>query len=199
MVRHAFRVLTDDSPDPADRLLRRHGRAAQGARQRPEPGHAGGASRQAADAGARPVRNEYPAFGAHNNARLRAFLDRSASTTNSCPRPTATRPAASTPTLLKMLERFDAIMEIMLPTLREERAQTYSPFLPISPRTGIVLQVPVVAHDAEAGTIAYDDPETKRARDHAGHRRALPSCNGRPTGRCAGSRSASITRWPART
>ena len=51
-------------------------------------------------------------------------------------------------------------MAIMLPSLREERAQTYSPFLPISPRTGAVLQVPVVAHDAKAGTITYDDPDS---------------------------------------
>ena len=64
-------------------------------------------------------------------------------------------------------------MKIMLPSLREERAQTYSPFLPISPRTGIVLQVPVVAHDAKAGTITYEDPDTQGARHHAGHRRAL--------------------------
>jgi lysyl-tRNA synthetase class 1 len=63
--------------------------------------------------------------------------------------------------LLKVLERFDAVMNIMLPSLREERAESYSPFLPISPRTGIVLQVPVVAHDATAGTITYEDPDTK--------------------------------------
>ena len=52
-------------------------------------------------------------------------------------------------------------MAIMLPSLREERAATYSPFLPISPKTGIVLQVPVLAHDAKAGTITYEDPDTK--------------------------------------
>jgi lysyl-tRNA synthetase class 1 len=52
-------------------------------------------------------------------------------------------------------------MDIMLPSLREERAQTYSPFLPISPRTGIVLQVPILAHDAGAGTITYEDPDSK--------------------------------------
>src|SRR2546429_246653 len=46
--------------------------------------------------------------------------------------------------------------------LREERAQTYSPFLPISPRTEIVLQVPIMAHDAKAGTITYEDPDTKQ-------------------------------------
>src|SRR5256885_16917114 len=54
-------------------------------------------------------------------------------------------------------------MAIMLPSLREERAQTYSPFLPVSPRTGVVLQVPVLAHDAALGTITYEDPETKEA------------------------------------
>jgi lysyl-tRNA synthetase class 1 len=64
-------------------------------------------------------------------------------------------------TLLKVLERFDAVMAIMLPSLREERAQTYSPFLPIDPDSGIVLQVPVIAHDAKAGTITYEHPDTK--------------------------------------
>ena len=51
----------------------------------------------------------------------------------------------------------------MLPTLREERAATYSPFLPIHPRTGIVMQVPLLGHDAEGGTIRLRDPETGEA------------------------------------
>ena len=63
--------------------------------------------------------------------------------------------------LLKVLERFDQVMAIMLPSLREERAATYSPFLPIDLRTGVVLQVPVLAHDAKRGTITYEDPETQ--------------------------------------
>ena len=50
-----------------------------------------------------------------------------------------------------MLRNFDAIMDIMLPTLRDERRQTYSPVLPISPNSGVVLQVPVEVVDAEAG------------------------------------------------
>ena len=50
----------------------------------------------------------------------------------------------------------------MLPSLREERAATYSPFLPIDAKTGIVLQVPVTAHDAKAGTITYEDPDSKQ-------------------------------------
>ena len=53
-------------------------------------------------------------------------------------------------------------MDVMLPTLREERRQTYSPVLPISPTSGSVLQVPVEVVDADAGTIAFTD-ETARA------------------------------------
>src|SRR6201993_2293298 len=60
-----------------------------------------------------------------------------------------------------MLERLDKVMAIMLPSLREERAASYSPFLPICPRTGVVLYVPIVTHDAKAGTVSYDDPDTK--------------------------------------
>ncbi len=108
-----------------------------------------------------PFSNEYPSFGAHNNARLRAFLDtfkfdyEFASSTDYY---TSGRFDAA---LLRVLERFDAVMAIMLPSLREERAATYSPFLPICPRTGVVLQVPIVAHDVKEGTVSYDDPETQ--------------------------------------
>jgi lysyl-tRNA synthetase class 1 len=63
--------------------------------------------------------------------------------------------------LLKVLEHFEKVMGIMLPSLREERAATYSPFLPIDPKTGVVLQVPVIGHDAGAGTITYEDPDTR--------------------------------------
>ena len=98
----------------------------------------------------------------------------------------------------KVLHGWDAIMGVMLPTLREDRRKTYSPVLPISPTSGRVLQVPVEVIDAEAGLIAFDDEDGSR--DPAiGVRRRSPSCNGRSTGRRAGSRSASITRWRART
>ena len=53
-----------------------------------------------------------------------------------------------------MLRHYQAIMDIMLPTLRAERHATYSPVLPISPRSGVVLQVPVEVVDADAGLIA---------------------------------------------
>ena len=65
--------------------------------------------------------------------------------------------------LMRVLERIDQVMAVMLPSLREERAASYSPFLPICPRTGVVLQVPITAHDVKGGTISYDDPETKES------------------------------------
>src|SRR4029077_20271388 len=108
-----------------------------------------------------PFSNEYPSFAAHNNARLRAFLDRFSFDYEFLSSSECYTSGRFDGALLKMLERFDAVMQIMLPSLREERAQTYSPFLPIDPRTGVVLQVPVLAHDAKAGAITYEDPGTK--------------------------------------
>ncbi len=84
----------------------------------------------------------------------------SASITNFSPRRSATRPGVSMLRCCTVLARYDEVMAIMLPSLRAERAQSYSPFLPISPRTGVVLQVPILAHDVAAGTISYDDPDT---------------------------------------
>ena len=61
-----------------------------------------------------------------------------------------------------MLERFDAVQAVMLPTLGEERRATYSPFLPISPVSGKVLQVPTLERDVAKGTIVFDDPDGGR-------------------------------------
>src|ERR1700753_2301576 len=101
----------------------------------------------------------HPSFGEHNNARLRAFLDTFGVAYELLSSTACYTSGRFDAALLKVLERFDAVMEIMLPSLRAERAQTYSPFLPVDPKTGIVLQVPVVAHDAKAGTITYEDPD----------------------------------------
>ncbi|MEM9050274.1 MAG: lysine--tRNA ligase [Pseudomonadota bacterium] len=107
----------------------------------------------------------HPSFAAHNNARLCAFLDgfgfdyEFASSTDYY---SAGRFDAM---LLRVLERFDAIMEIMLPTLggvNEERRETYSPFLPVSPKTGHVLQVPTLERNPGRGTIVYAEPDGER-------------------------------------
>ena len=174
MVRHAFRVLTDDKVKT--RLIA-FSDDMDGLRKVPDnvpnkemlAAHLGKPLTQVPD----PFSNEYPSFGAHNNARLRAFLDRFGFEYEFLSSTDCYKSGRFDAALLTVLERFDAVMNIMLPSLREERAQTYSPFLPIDPQTGIVLQVPVVAHDAKAGTITYEDPDTRGAGDDAGHRRAL--------------------------
>ncbi|NOZ32084.1 MAG: lysine--tRNA ligase [Alphaproteobacteria bacterium] len=107
-----------------------------------------------------PFTDEYPSFGAGNNARLRAFLDRFGfdyEFISSTDQYTSGRFDAG---LVRMLEVYDQVMEIMLPTLGEERRATYSPFLPVCPRTGAVLQVPVLETRPKDATIVYADPET---------------------------------------
>jgi lysyl-tRNA synthetase, class I len=103
----------------------------------------------------------HASFGAHNNARLRAFLDHFGFDYEFMSSTDCYTSGCFDKALLTVLARFDRVMAIMLPSLREERAATYSPFLPIDPETGIVLQVPVIAHDAAAGTITYEHPGTK--------------------------------------
>jgi lysyl-tRNA synthetase, class I len=162
MVRHAFRVLTDDKIKT--RLIA-FSDDMDGLRKVPDnvPNrdmmalHLGKPLSRVPD----PFSNEYPSFGAANNARLRAFLDRFGFEYEFLSSTDCYMSGRFDAALLRVLERFDAIMDIMLPSLREERAQTYSPFLPILPQTGVVLQVPIVAHDAKAGTITYEDPDTK--------------------------------------
>lgn len=100
----------------------------------------------------------HDSFGAHNNARLRAFLDSFGFEYEFMSSTETYRSGRFDAALLTMLERFDKVMGIMLPTLGEERRATYSPFLPISPITGHVLQVPTLERNVEKGTIIFDDP-----------------------------------------
>jgi lysyl-tRNA synthetase class 1 len=172
MVRHAFRVLTDDKvrtrliafsddmdglrkvPDniPNKDLVERY--LKQPLTRVPDPF------------------GTHPSFGEHNNARLRAFLDAFGFEYEFLSSTACYTSGRFDNALLRVLERFDQVMAIMLPSLREERAATYSPFLPISPKTGVVLEVPIVAHDARAGTITYDDPDS-------GERVTVPVTGGR--------------------
>ncbi|MBJ7409302.1 MAG: lysine--tRNA ligase [Phenylobacterium sp.] len=102
---------------------------------------------------------EYESFGAHNNARLRAFLDGFGFEYTFMSSTETYKSGRFDEVLLRILARFDAIQAIMLPTLGEERRATYSPFLPISPKTGRVLQAPTVARDVEKGTITFPDED----------------------------------------
>src|SRR5256884_5139240 len=132
MVRHAFRVLTDDKVKT--RLIA-FSDDMDGLRKVPDnvpnkdmlAAHLGKPLSRVPD----PFSNEYPSFGAANNARLRAFLDQFGFDYEFLSSTDCYMSGRFDAALVRVLERFDQIMEIMLPSLREERAQTYSPFLPI--------------------------------------------------------------------
>src|ERR1700759_3304440 len=98
---------------------------------------------------------EHDSFGAHNNARLRAFLDGFGFDYEFLSSTDCYRSGRFDKVLLKALERFDCIQAVMLPTLGEERRATYSPFLPISPKTDKVLQVPTLERHVDRGTIVF--------------------------------------------
>ncbi len=102
----------------------------------------------------------HESFAHHNNARLCRFLDQFGFDYEFKSATTCYKNGDFDETLRAMLANFDKIMGVILPTLGEERRKTYSPFLPVCPRTGVVLQVPVVERDVEAGTIVYKDEET---------------------------------------
>jgi lysyl-tRNA synthetase class 1 len=102
---------------------------------------------------------EYDSFGAHNNARLLAFLDSFGFDYEFMSSTACYKGGVFDAVLLRALERFDAIQKVMLPTLGEERRATYSPFLPISPTTGRVLQVPTLERNVEKGTITFRDED----------------------------------------
>ncbi|UNF37106.1 lysine--tRNA ligase [Bartonella krasnovii] len=107
-----------------------------------------------------PFGDDYPSFGAANNARLRAFLDRFGFDYEFASATDYYSSGRFDETLLKILACYDKVMAIVLPTLGEERQATYSLFLPISPFSGKVLQVPMIARNVEKGTVTYIEPET---------------------------------------
>jgi lysyl-tRNA synthetase, class I len=100
---------------------------------------------------------KFESFAHHNNAMLRDFLDRFGFDYEFRSSTEAYEGGEFDAALVNVLRNYQAIMDIMLPTLRKERAATYSPVLPVSAKSGVVLQVPVDVVDAEAGLIAFDD------------------------------------------
>jgi len=100
---------------------------------------------------------QYESFGHHNNARLRKFLDDFGFEYEFQSSTDWYRSGRFDPALLRVLERYDQVMAIVLPTLGPDRRETYSPFLPICQKTGRVLQVPTLERNVEAGTIVYQD------------------------------------------
>ncbi len=100
---------------------------------------------------------KYESFAHHNNAMLRDFLDQFGFDYEFVSASDRYNTGAFDEALRGVLRSWQSIMDIMLPTLREERRQTYSPVLPVSPKTGQVLQVPVEVVDAAAGIVRFED------------------------------------------
>ncbi|WP_376958142.1 lysine--tRNA ligase [Azospirillum sp. A26] len=104
----------------------------------------------------------HDSFGAHNNARLRAFLDSFGFEYEFQSSTDWYKSGRFDEALLGILRHYDEVMAVMLPTLGAERQATYSPFLPVSPSTGRVLQVPMLERNVDAGTIVFEDEDGKK-------------------------------------
>lgn len=105
---------------------------------------------------------KYPSFGEHNNAMLQEFLDSFGFRYEFQSATQHYKAGDFDAMLLNVLRHYDEIMALILPTLRDERRVTYSPFLPICPTTHQVLQVAMESIDPDAGTVTYKDPVTSR-------------------------------------
>lgn len=101
----------------------------------------------------------HDSFGAHNNARLRDFLDGFGFDYEFVSSTDYYFAGRFDEMLTRILDRYEKMQGIMLPSLRDERRETYSPFLPIDPETDEVYQAPVIATDAGKGTIVYRRPD----------------------------------------
>jgi len=101
----------------------------------------------------------HASFGHHNNARLRAFLDAFGFSYEFLSSTECYRLGRFDAALRLVLERYDEVTRVILPTLGPERRATYSPFLPISPKSGRVLQAPILERDPDRGTIVFADED----------------------------------------
>ncbi len=104
---------------------------------------------------------KYKSFGEHNNEMLKEFLKKfkfdfifKSSTFNY-------KKGVFNNSLMRVLEKYEEIMNIILPTLRDERKKTYCPFLPICPETGKVLQIPLISMDPKKGTVVFKNKDKK--------------------------------------
>jgi lysyl-tRNA synthetase, class I len=103
---------------------------------------------------------QYESFGHHNNAMLRRFLDQFGFQYEFVSSTDYYTLGKFDKALLRVLEVYDEIMAIMLPSLGDERKATYSPFLPIHPKTGIVMQVPMDEVKPKTGTVVWTCPDS---------------------------------------
>lgn len=104
----------------------------------------------------------HESFADHNNDRLREFLNTFGFEYEFQSATECYKEGRFDSTLLHLLKNLEAVTQVILPTLGPDRRASYCPFLPICPKTGVVLQVPAIAHDIDAGTLAFrlDDGST---------------------------------------
>jgi lysyl-tRNA synthetase class 1 len=160
MVRHAFRVLTEDKvptrllcfSDDMDGMRKIPDNVPDRSFLEPH-------LHKPLTSVPNPFGGDYASFGHHNNAMLRRFLDTFGFDYEFASATDYYKAGRFDEVLLRAAERYDQIMAVMLPTLGPERQATYSPFLPISPQSGRVLYVPLKAIDAKAGTITFNDED----------------------------------------
>jgi lysyl-tRNA synthetase, class I len=159
MVRTAFRALTDDAI-PTKLIV--FSDDMDGLRKIPDNVPNREMLEEDRDKPVSKVRDpfgEHESFAHHNNARLRAFLDGFGFDYEFMSSTECYASGRFDEVLLRVLARFDAIQGVMLPTLGEERRATYSPFLPVSPTSGRVLQAPTLERNVEKGTIVFPDED----------------------------------------
>jgi len=104
---------------------------------------------------------KFKSFGEHNNEMLKKFLNEFKFNYTFKSSTDTYKKGFFNEALLLVLEKYEKIMEIVLPTLGKERQKTYSPFLPLCPETGVVLEVPVVEIDKKKGKIIYKNNNKK--------------------------------------
>jgi len=100
---------------------------------------------------------KFDSFGEHNNEMLKNFLDKFNFKYTFKSSTSLYKSGFFNPTLKIILENYQGIMDIILPTLGKERQKTYSPFLPICPDTGLVLEIPVIEIIKEKSKIIFDN------------------------------------------
>ena len=102
----------------------------------------------------------HESFGHHNNARLRAFLDAFGFDYEFASSSDYYRSGKFDAALLRMAENHAKVLEVILPTLGPDRRATYSPFLPIHPKTGVVMQVPMDEVRPDQDMLVWRDPDS---------------------------------------
>ncbi|MEL0176799.1 MAG: lysine--tRNA ligase [Pelagibacteraceae bacterium] len=101
--------------------------------------------------------NKFSSFGEHNNEMLKTFLNKFNFIYDFKSSTELYKSGVFNDELINVLDNYDKIMNIIIPTLGPERKKTYSPFLPICPETGKVLEIPIIEIDKKQNEVVFDN------------------------------------------